>query len=213
MNSIPDRSESIASHSTAPRAARASPGHLACVYPGHLARRDPCQPSTSRESAAIVRLPAQDLATILNEVRSLRNDFDRFRKTHGEFAVRTTNEIDELFAKVETKTVCPGKKQEARLNRLEALLIARANEPLTFSEIGKYLELGSRCGKVTTRRQNMTLLGKILEAEGKRFHVFESNIQKGAEMVCLATDYFTRVREGVKLYYNGSAEGHEFPIL
>jgi hypothetical protein len=144
------------------------------------------------QPGATILLPAQDLAAILQEVRNLRNDFDRFRKTHGEFAVRTTNEIDELFAKVEAKTVRHGKKQEARLNRLEALLIARGNEPLTFSEIGKCLELGSRSGKATTRRQNMTLLGKILESESKRFRVFDSETQKGAKMVCLASEYFTK---------------------
>lgn len=49
-----------------------------------------------------------------------------------------------------------GKKTDARLLALENLLIARGNEPLTFSEVGKYLELGSRKGKSGTRRQNMS---------------------------------------------------------
>jgi hypothetical protein len=31
----------------------------------------------------------------------VRAELDRFKKTHNDFAVRTTNEIDELFAKVE----------------------------------------------------------------------------------------------------------------
>jgi hypothetical protein len=34
-------------------------------------------------------------------VRDLRAEFDRFKETHNDFAVRTINEIDELFAKVE----------------------------------------------------------------------------------------------------------------
>lgn len=148
------------------------------------------------QPGATVLLPASDLTAILKEVRSLRNDFDRFRKTHGEFAVRTTNEIDELFAKVEAKTVRPGKKQVARLNRLEALLIARGNEALTFAEVGKYLELGSRTGKANTRKQNMTVFGKILAGESKRFQVFESNTQKGHKMVRLSDKYFTRGPKG-----------------
>ncbi|HOV82960.1 MAG TPA: hypothetical protein PLQ01_09845 [Methanothrix sp.] len=84
-----------------------------------------------------------------------------------------------------------GKKTDARLRALENLLIARGNEPLTFSEVGKYLELGSRKGKSTTRRQNMTLLGKIA-ANDERFHVFESNTQQGAKMIALNRDYFAR---------------------
>jgi hypothetical protein len=43
--------------------------------------------------------PAQDLAAILAEIKTLKADFDRFKKVHKEFAARTTNEIDELFAK------------------------------------------------------------------------------------------------------------------
>jgi hypothetical protein len=65
-------------------------------------------------------------------------------------------------------------------------------EYMTFSEVGKYLELGSRSGKASTRRQNMTLFGKILESESKRFHVFDSETQKGAKMVCLTSEYFTK---------------------
>jgi hypothetical protein len=52
--------------------------------------------------------------------------------------VRTTNEIDELFAKVDTRQKStPGKKQAARMNKLEALLIMRGNEALTFLEVSR----------------------------------------------------------------------------
>jgi hypothetical protein len=115
---------------------------------------------------------------------------------HKEFAARTTNEIDELFAKVDKRPIAPGKKQAARLNKLEALLIARGNESLTFAEVGKYLELGSRKGKCNTRKQNMTVLGKILESERERFQVFESNTQKGHKMIRLSDKYFTRGPKG-----------------
>jgi len=85
----------------------------------------------------------------------------------------------------------PGKTQLARLSKQETLLIARGNEPLTFSEIGKYLEHGTRRGKTSTRRQNTTLLGKII-ANDMRFNVFDSNTQKDSRMVCLTEDYFSR---------------------
>jgi hypothetical protein len=43
--------------------------------------------------------PTQDLAAILAEVRILRTDYDGFKKKHNDFADRTANEIDDLFAK------------------------------------------------------------------------------------------------------------------
>jgi hypothetical protein len=46
----------------------------------------------------MIRLNAQDLAAILAEVLGLRAEFG-FKKTHSDFALRTTNEINELFAK------------------------------------------------------------------------------------------------------------------
>ncbi len=82
-----------------------------------------------------------------------------------------------------------GAKQVARLARVEALLITRQNEPMTFSEIGKFLELGHRDGKKNTRKQNMTHLGKAI-GQDDRFRVFDSNTQKGSKMVCLRQDYF-----------------------
>jgi hypothetical protein len=138
-----------------------------------------------------VLLSAQDLKAILAEVRSLKSEVEVLRKVQKAFAIRTTNEIDELFAKVDKRPVAPGKKQEVRMNKLEALLIARGNEALTFSESGKYLELGSRGGKTSTRRQNMTRLGKIIANDG-RFCVFDSNTQKGAKMIALDKNYFSR---------------------
>jgi nucleoside-triphosphatase THEP1 len=75
------------------------------------------------------------------------SDLEASRKVQKAFAIRTTNEIDELFAKVEKLPAKPGKKQAARMNKLESPLIARGNEALTFAEVGKYLELGSRSVK------------------------------------------------------------------
>jgi hypothetical protein len=141
--------------------------------------RDPARPERSRRQArppGVRASPAQDRAAILTEVRSLRNDFDRFRKTHGEFAVRTTNEIDELFAKVahiiEVRT--PGKLTERRLKKLDYLLTSRSNEAMTFSEIGKIHELGRRDEKANTRPQAMTKFGKILASKTTCYEVTES---------------------------------------
>jgi hypothetical protein len=58
-----------------------------------------------------VLLPVQDLKAILAEVRGLRAEFERFKKTHNDLAIRTTNKIDELFAKVDKRPTAPGKKQ------------------------------------------------------------------------------------------------------
>jgi hypothetical protein len=53
-----------------------------------------------------------DLTAILAEVRTLKADFYRFKKVHKEFAARTTNEVDELFAKVDARVqVRPGRKR------------------------------------------------------------------------------------------------------
>ncbi|OPY52538.1 MAG: hypothetical protein A4E49_01828 [Methanosaeta sp. PtaU1.Bin112] len=49
-------------------------------------------------------------AAIPAEVRSLRAEFDRFKKTHNDFAVRTLNEID--YAKINERPTAPGKKQD-----------------------------------------------------------------------------------------------------
>lgn len=132
--------------------------------------------------------PTEAMAALIEVVRRQ----GELLKEHEMRLDKHSERVDRLRFPEEkaTKTKTPGRKQEDRLNRIEALLITRGNEALTFSEIGKYLELGSRTGKVTTRRQNMTILGRILARE-KRFHVFNSETQKGAKMVCLAPEYFT----------------------
>ena len=68
---------------------------------------------------------------------------------------------------------------------------------MTFSEVGKAHELGSRANGKNTRRQNMTLLGKSLAPD--RFEVFSSKTQNG-KMVRLTRDYYQhlmRVNQGV----------------
>jgi hypothetical protein len=148
------------------------------------------------QSPATVLLPAQDLAAILDEVRSLKKDFDRFKKTHGEFAVRTTNEIDELFEKVAhiMEVRKPGKLTERRLKKLDYLLTSRSNESMTFSEIGKILELGRRDERANTRRQAMTKFGKVLEAKKDCYEVSNCAIRSGKQ-VKLTRDYYQHCKK------------------
>jgi hypothetical protein len=51
----------------------------------------------------VVPVTAPELAGLLGEIRSVRAESERFKKVHSESAIRTTNEIDELFAKVDLK--------------------------------------------------------------------------------------------------------------
>ena len=54
-----------------------------------------------------------------------RANFENFRKTHCTFAVRTTNEIDQLFAAIEKK---PQPLQKDRADILRALLVANGGK-------------------------------------------------------------------------------------
>ena len=49
------------------------------------------------------RAIAQDLAAIPAEVKSLKSYPKELRKVKNAFAIRITNEIEELFAKVEAR--------------------------------------------------------------------------------------------------------------
>jgi hypothetical protein len=133
--------------------------------------------------AEISAHPAEALAALVEVVRLQGEEIAHLRENQE---IQAT-QIFRMRAQAPKRSV--GKKQDARLNKLEALLIARGNEALTFSEVGKFLELGSR-GKTNTRRQNMTAFGKILAEKVERFHVFNSSTQKGARMVCLAEGYY-----------------------
>jgi len=132
---------------------------------------------------------------IANAMREVRTDIDDLRAEVAEeraFDRRRIRALEEACPKQKEVDKAPGEKYKTRMARLEALLIARENEPLTFSEVGKYLELGSRSDKGNTRRQNMRFFGKILEARPERYHVFLSETQKGAKMVCLSDGYFSK---------------------
>ena len=144
----------------------------------------PIEALSLSESQETILLPVPALKKLLGEVESQRKEIDRLWDNFG-IAM-------DLISQLKTrniKTKDAGKKTSFRLAAIENLLVMNGNEPLTFAQIGKMLELGSRDGKTTTRKQNMTILGKTLEADPK-FVVFDSNTQKGRKMVRLDDGYF-----------------------
>ena len=105
---------------------------------------------------------------------------------------------DELLDRLENIPVKPSEKRKALLTKLDRLLASRKNRPMTFSEIGKLLELGSRSPDGnTTRRQAMTKFSKILLSQGDRYQVFKSKTVDG-KMVCLVNDYYLHVVKEMK---------------
>ena len=86
-------------------------------------------------------------------------------------------------------------KQEARLRKLDAVLVSRRNQPMTFSEVGKILELGSRSSKTNTRRQAMTKFSKILLSKVDCYRITDSKIVNG-KLVRLADSYYEKLLRG-----------------
>ena len=154
-------------------------------------------PASAISIADIAAHPTEALAALIETVRLQGEQIRSLTSRQDRDYERFSGDIFDHGKRLKTLEMVrqssrqPGKIQNARLNKLESLLIARCNEPLTFSEIGKYLELGARCGKTGTRRQNMTIFGRII-ANDERFHVFDSNTQRGAKMVGLDPSYFSR---------------------
>jgi len=156
------------------------------------------------EETATVLVPASDYRAILSEVRSLRNEFDALDRDLKRFKVFTkTGQVDDLFeglsavedrlAKIEGRAASPEQITTARLAKLDRLLLSRNNEPMTFSEIGKVLELGSRANGKNTRKQAMTRFSKNLDA--KDYEIFSSKTQ-GGKMVRLTKIYLAHLKLG-----------------
>jgi predicted secreted acid phosphatase len=106
---------------------------------------------------------------------------------------------DGRLDRLENIPVKSSEKRKALLEKLDRLLATRRNQAMTFSEIGKLLELGIRSpdGK-TTRRQAMTKFSKILLSQGDRYQVFKSKTV-GGKMVCLVNDYYLHVLKEMKM--------------
>jgi hypothetical protein len=157
------------------------------------------------DAPATVLLPAADLRALLQEVRSLRTEFDALDADLKRFKVCSKTGLvdaicDDIFkiegrlAKLEGRHANPGQTHEARLAKLDRLLLSRRNEAMTFSEIGKVLELGSRTEGKNTRRQAMTKFSKNLDPS--RYEIFSAKSQNG-KMVKLAKAYYDHLRAGV----------------
>lgn len=86
-------------------------------------------------------------------------------------------------------------KQDVRLKKLDHALISRRNQPMTFSEVGKILELGSRSGKTNTRRQAVTKFSKILLSKVDCYTISKSKIVNG-KLVRLTDSYYEKLLRG-----------------
>jgi len=157
------------------------------------------------DAPATILLPIADLDALFQEVRSLRSEFDALDADLKRFKVfGKTGQVDDLFEglanvesrldRLEVRPLKPGEVHEARLKKLDYLLTSRNNEPMTFSEIGKILELGSRSNGHNTRRQAMTKFSKNLDP--KNYEVFSSSTQSG-KMVKLTNEYANHLKMGM----------------
>ncbi len=101
------------------------------------------------------------------------------------------DEVDSLNAQMAKMRSMkpPGKKTEERKEKLAVTLMYRKNIGMTYAEIGKMLELGSRRNGKNTREQNMTHFGKLLEADKKNFVVTDGRTN-GGKLVKLTKTYF-----------------------
>jgi hypothetical protein len=86
-------------------------------------------------------------------------------------------------------------KLDARLKKLDHALVSRRNQPMTFSEIGKILELGSRSSKTNTRRQAMTKFSKILLSNVDCYSITDSKIVH-SKLVRLTDSYYQKLLRG-----------------
>ena len=96
------------------------------------------------------------------------------------------------IAKLEKIPAKPGKKSDLRKARLAEILVSRKNQPMTFSEVGKVLELGSRTNGKNTREQNMTHFRKLLEAAPREFEISPSKM--GGKLIRLTKIYYDHLK-------------------
>jgi hypothetical protein len=155
---------------------------------------------------------ARIIAQLLVDNKQLKKDIYSIRKLSKETIETLRNQIDEVnshlaldiaydrkrLSKLEHAPINPTQKQELRLSRLDKLIAGRHNQGITFSEIGKILELGSRSpdGR-STRRQRMTDFGKLLSQKPECYEIFPSKTQ-GGKMVRLVNDYYLHVLRELK---------------
>ena len=136
----------------------------------------------------------EDYEALNRELQSLLSDIAKFKIFSDGLRIgELRDEVDFLTAQLsKMRGIKPsGKKSEERIEKLAMTLMYRKNTPLTYAEIGKILELGSRTsdGKKNTREQNMTHLGKKLETMPDKFIVMAGKT-RGGKLVKLTAKYF-----------------------
>lgn len=89
----------------------------------------------------------------------------------------------------------PGVKADARKNKLISQLYLRSNAGMTYSEIGKFLELGTHKDGKNTREQNMTHFGKLLEQDPDKFTITPGRTN-GGKLVKLTKSFFEHLQRG-----------------
>jgi len=106
------------------------------------------------------------------------------------------------IAKLEEKPTTPTNSQpttittktEKRLERLDEWLFWRSTHTATYSEIGKYLELGTRDSKgKNTRRQHMYEFSKILKQFPDRYIIEETGHNNG-KRITLSSGWLRHLR-------------------
>lgn len=141
-----------------------------------------------------IKLLREENSVVKGELQALLDDLRKYRVfSDGIKIEELREEVDVLKAEIAKLKGArkPGYKQAARLAKLDQLLLSRNNEGMTFSEIGKILELGSRAIGKNTRRQAMTKFSKSLDP--KNYEVFASRTQ-GGKMVKLTREYAKHLR-------------------
>jgi hypothetical protein len=132
----------------------------------------------------------------MEQIKLLREEITGLKTQINEHELRLDKQseyIQEL--RFSAKAATPGKKSDQRKKALASALISRQNQGMTFSEIGKFLELGSRKNGKSTREQNMTHFGKLLEADKKSFIVTEGKTS-GGKLVKLTKIYYEHLLRG-----------------
>ncbi len=96
----------------------------------------------------------------------------------------TTVKLDRLM-----RVRKPGETTQKRLKHTEALLIARNNEPIPFSEMSRLQEF-----KPKYRDQDMTKLGHVYEQFSEKYEVRASKL--GGKTIKLNPAYFKHLTQG-----------------
>jgi hypothetical protein len=126
----------------------------------------------------------------------LRGDYDDLKSQIKEHELRLDKQSEYIHQlRTNAKAAKPGKKSDQRKKALANMLLSRKNEGMTFAEIGKFLELGSRKNGKSTREQNMTHFGKLLSADKKCFIVTDGKTN-GGFLVKLTKIYYDHLLRG-----------------